>query len=112
MLSDKPGSVVVPEFTISGTTPCIQSDIVYTATFAALNGQIGLPILTFNDMIVKWQTTDIAHVGAYSITVIGTVESATKRLGSLEFILNIETDNFLTKLPNLPTYLLHGSDYD
>ena len=77
-------SLTVPAFTISGTTPCVASDIVYTAAIAALNGQASTPI-TFASMTVTWQTTDAALVGDYSITVTGTVSSATTVRASVTF---------------------------
>ena len=83
-LSATAGSVTVPAFTISGTTPCLANDIVYTAVTTPLAAQASTPI-TFAGMIVTWQTTNAALVGAYSITVTGTVSSATVQSAFMTF---------------------------
>jgi hypothetical protein len=70
---------------------CTAADIVYSMTVAPATISLTTTFITFtpSTSTVVWVTTDIAQVGAYTITVTGTIISASTWTQSTSFTLTV-----------------------
>jgi hypothetical protein len=70
---------------------CTAADIVYSMTVAPATTDLSTTFITFtpSTRTVAWVTTNIAQVGAYTITVIGTINSASIWTQSTSFTLTV-----------------------
>jgi hypothetical protein len=70
---------------------CTAADIVYSMTVAPATTGLSTTFITFtpSTRTVAWVTTNIAQVGAYTITVIGTINSASIWTQSTSFTLTV-----------------------
>jgi hypothetical protein len=87
-LGTPPGSVTFSAFT-EDSAYCQSSDFTYAVAVTAPEGVTDSTWITLSGQTIAWSTSRFSDVGAYTISITGTLPTEPKQTKTVSFVLNV-----------------------